>query len=89
MTCRLYTYEVHRRGGFGERIEISRCGADNHICNCAGDIADCDKDPRVCPFSVWQGREVYCKQVREIRECRADIDFCDLTDSDLRCGVQN
>ena len=83
-SCRLYTYETHRRGGFGERIQITRCLIDSHVCGCVGEIKDCDKDPRPCPHAVMQGPEPFCKEVREVRECKGDIDFCDLVDCEQK-----
>lgn len=61
--------------------EELRCYADLHECYCGGDRTYCDKDPSVCPFGVWQGPEVYCKQSGEIEECVCDRDFCELSDA--------
>jgi len=67
-------------------MRISRCLADGHVCGCEGDFKDCDKEPRPCPHVIMQGPEPFCRepQVREVRDCKGDIDFCDLVDSEQK-----
>ena len=77
--CRLYTEETHKRRWPHVPLTITRCGADEHICACGGLLKECDKEPHVCPRGVWQGPEVLCRVVMEVRDCKCDIDFCDLS----------
>ena len=58
------------------------CGLDRHDSYCAGIRKLCDKDPVVCEHGVWQGCEVFCKHVGEVRDCSADSDMCDLPPSE-------
>ena len=81
MGCALFTTERHNvRWPKETPVIITRCRIDDHICGCGGDLKNCDKELAACPHGVWQGPEVFCKHesVMEIRECKCDMDFCDL-----------
>lgn len=84
--CRFYreTFYFTAESGrhFGRKITIARCSADEHETTCGGGPKDCDKEPHVCMYGVWQGCEVFCRHSKEVRECKCDIDFCDLSASE-------